>query len=71
MLEVDHLGDGSIERVLAQILRGAPGELSIRKPTQFGHLIQAEVAGLSEDRRVQVGDPGAWLSTAGVLESTA
>ena len=70
MLEVDHLGDGCLERVLTQIPRGAPGELSIRQASQFGHLIQAKVAGLSEDRRVQVGDqvPGAELGTAGVLE---
>jgi hypothetical protein len=70
MLEVDHLGDGGLERVLAQVPRGAPGKLAIRKASQFGHLIQAEVARLSEDRRIQVGDQisGARLGAAGVLE---
>jgi len=72
MLEIDDLGDGRLERVLTQIPRGAPGEFSIRKTGQFGHLIQAEVAGLSKDRGVQVSDqiPGARLGAAGVLERT-
>ena len=70
MLEVDHLGDGRLERVFAQIPRSAPGELSIRKASQLRHLIQAEVTGLSEDRRIQMGDQvsGARLGAAGVLE---
>ena len=44
--------------------------LRYEKASQFGHLIQAEVAGLSEYRRVEMGNqiPGARLGAAGVLE---
>ena len=73
MLKVDQLRNGGFERLLTQVPRGAPGKLPVREVGQLGHLLQAEVAGLGKDRRVQMRDQvlGAWLGAARVLESAS
>ena len=71
MLEVDQLSNGGFERLPAQIPGGAPRELAVREVGQLGHLLQAEVASLSEDRGVQVRDQvlRAGLGTTSMLKS--
>src|SRR5260370_31482633 len=72
MLVVDDLSNCRIQRVFAQIPGRAPGELAIGKLGDVGQLPQAEVAGVSEDDRVEVRQQilGAWLSTARMLKAT-
>src|SRR5260370_32828841 len=72
MLVVDDLGDGRLQCVFTEVPGRAPGELAIGKLGDVGHLPQAEVAGVSEDDRVEVRQQilGAWLSTARMLKAT-
>ena len=70
VLEVDDRGDGRAQGLLPQVPVGAPGQPAVGQLGDLGHRGRAEVAGLRQDRGVEVHPQvlGAGLPPAGVLE---
>ena len=52
---VDEGDDRRLEGILAEIPRGAPGQVVIGQVTQGGHLLHAEIAGMREHAGLEVG----------------